>query len=392
MVSSAKPKLALSVLFQAIRSSSLGRNLKAFILRCLLLWPRILRSLRKFWSWYIQTSSNDEKNTKGDPDTGGPSSTGALQKREECVVVCASKDFGRVPVGEPSGDFKSGSSDAGPSIPMEDIIPQNPGAPHTLPSYAPSHQGSPRPSALPSPRGSPHGSASSLREESALGSTSMEWFMRRSSTPVNWTHSRAAGNQFTGVTSRSYSRPSSPSPFPFLRHSSRPNTPTGSDIDIPTRLASPSEIPIKIRGPSRPGTPEDTRSVYSFSPPQGPQLPSTTVHGRTQSPSTHHRFPSTQFVNPPADSNGHSPSGYGTHIGAHQSRESLRPESPMTSSSQSTQAFPEPPIPFPVPSIPRVSTQTSAMHVGNPPLQPGMTSVRPMHSDQVSRYVKNGDV
>ena len=397
MVSSVK--LALSVLFQALRSNSLGRNLKALILRCFLLWPRILRSIRKAWSWYFQTSSSNEKNTKKDSDTGGSPSTGELRRREKCVVVCASQAFERMPIGEPSEHFVSGSSDVEQSIPMKDNIRRNPSV-QTLSSHA-SRQGSPRLSASPSPRGSPHTSASSLREESALGP--MEWLMRRSSTPVNWTHSRAAGRQFTGVTSRSHSRPSSPSPFPFLRHFSGPNTPTGSDIDIPTRLAmihhlqdsegSPSGIPIEIRGPSRQGSPEDTQSVYSFfPPPQGPQLPSATVPGRTQSLSTHHRFPSTELVNPPADSNGHSPSGYGTHIGAHQSRGpgSIHPGSPMTS--QSTQAPPRPPIPFPEPLVSRISTEASTIHVGNSPFQPSIPPVRPMNSDQVSRYVKNGDV
>jgi len=394
MVSSAK--LALSVLFQGIQSSRLGRNLKAFILRCLL-WPRILRSLRKVWSWFFQISSRDEKNTKGDSDTEGPSSTGALRKREERVVVCASQAFGRVPVGEPSGHFMSGSSEAGPSTPMEDIIRRSPSVPHIPSSHAPSRQGSPWLSAPPSPRGSPHSSATSLREESAHGS--MERFMHRSNTPVSWTHSRAAGRQFTGVSSRSHSRPSSPSPFPFNRQSSRPNTPTRLDIDIPTRLAmiqhslesegSPSKIPIEIKGPSRPGTPEDTRSVYSFS---HPQLPSVKVHDRTQSPSTHHRLPSTEFVDPSADSKGHRQSGYGTHIGAHQSTESIRPKGPMTS--QSTQASPRPPLAFPEPSIPHISTQASTMNTGNFPFRPGMppVAVRPMHSELVSRYAKNGDV
>jgi hypothetical protein len=221
--------------------------------------------------------------------------------------------------------------------------------------------------------------------------------MRRSSTPVDGTHSRAAGRQFTGVSSRSHSRPSSPSPFTFLRHSPRPNTPTRSDIDIPARLAmiqhsldsegSRSEIPIEIKGPSRPGTPEDTGSVYSFLP---PQLPSVTVHGQIQGPSTHHRLPSTEFVNPSADSEGHSPSGSGTHVGAHQSMESIRPESPMTS--QSTQAPSGPPIPFPVPSISHISIRAPAMSARNSPFRPGMPPVKPMHSEQVSRYVKNGDV
>jgi hypothetical protein len=204
--------------------------------------------------------------------------------------------------------------------------------------------------------------------------------MHRSSTPVNWTHSRAAGRQFTGVSSR----PSSPSPsaFQFLRHSSRPNTPMRSDIDIPTRPAmiqhsqdsegSPSEISIEIKGPSRSGTLEETQSL-----------------------STPHRPPSVEFVSPSADSKGHiTPSG--TNIVAHQSRESIRPEGSM--SSQSTQAHPRPSFTFPAsftfpePSIPGISTQASTMNAGNSPFRPPTPLVRPMHSDQVSRYVKNGDV
>ncbi len=148
-----------------------------------------------------------------------------------------------------------------------------------------------------------------------------------------------------------------------------------------------SEIPIEIKEPSRPGTPEDTQSEYSFSP---PQLPSFTAHGRTQSLPTHHRLPSTEFVNPSADSNGQGPSGYRTHIGAHQSTVNIRPEGPMTS--QLTQATTGPSIPFPMPSISRISTRSSRMSAGNPPFRPGMPPVRPMHSEQVSRYVKNGDV
>lgn len=217
---------------------------------------------------------------------------------------------------------------------------------------------------------------------------------------MNWTHSRAAGRQYTGVSSRSHSRPSSPSSFPFLRHPSRPNTPTRLDIDIPARLAKiqnsldseGSEIPIDIKEPSRPGTPEDTRSEYSrseysFSP---PQLSSLTLHGRTQSLSTHS---STEFVKHSADSKGQSPSGSGAQIGAHQSRESLRPAGSMTS--RSTQAPPRPSFmfpKFPEPSIPGISTQASTMNAGNSPSRPGTPPVRPMNSDQVSRYLKNGDV
>ena len=272
-----------------MRSSSLGRNLKTFILRCLLLWLRVLRSLRKVWSWYFQTSFSDGKTTKGDSDTGGPGlSSGALWKREECVVVCASQAFERMLVGEPSGHFMSGSSDVEQSIPMEGIIRRNPSVPSTLSSYVSSRQG------------------------------------------------------------------------------------------------FPSKIPVEVK---RPGIPEDIRSVNSFSP---PQLPSIMVHGRTQKFLTHHQLPSTEFVNPSENPEGHNPLGYGTHINGYQSRESIQAQGPMTS--QPTQTPPGPPIPFPEPPIPRISTQVLTMNQGNSLLGPNTLSVRPMHSEQVSRYVKNGDV
>jgi hypothetical protein len=111
-----------------MQSINLGRNLKAFILRSLLLWPRILRSLRKVWSSYFQTSYREEKKTKG--DTGGPFYLGTTRKREEYVVVCASQDFGGV--GGPSRH--SALSNAEQSIQLEDGIPRNPSMPHPFSS------------------------------------------------------------------------------------------------------------------------------------------------------------------------------------------------------------------------------------------------------------------
>jgi hypothetical protein len=370
MVSSAK--LALSAFLRGIQSShgSVGYNLKAFVLRCLLVWLRILRGLRKLGSRYFQTS--DEKDTKGGSGTGGPSSTGTLWEGEERVVICASQAFNGVPVDAPSGRITSGSSNAEQSIPMEDIIRRTPSLPQTLSSRAPSPQGSPRLPAAPLPRGSPHSSASSLRSGSVR--------------PVNWTGSREAGRQFN-VSSRRHSRPSSPSPSPspspFRRPFSRPNTPARHDIDTTTRPAviqhaqGTSKISIEIQGPSRPGSPEDTQSVYSISP---PQLPS--AHSWPQSLPTHHQPPSTEFVNSSivtSPSRRQRPSTYGTHIDAHQSKESIHPP-------------PRPPFMFPEPSVPRISTQASMTNARNSPFRPGTPPVRPMHSDQVSRYVKNGDV
>jgi hypothetical protein len=312
MVSSAK--LALFAFSRSMQSIGLGRNLKAFILRCVLLWPRILRGLRKFWSLYFQTSSRDEKKTKG--DTGWPSPPGTSRKREECMVVCASQDFGGV--GGPSRHSISGSSNEEQSIQLENVIPRTPSVPHSLSSsYVPSPQGSPTHSATRLRSESPRISASSSRAESPHGA--VELFIQ----PVSWTHPRATGRQFTGASSRSPSRPSSP----FRRLLSRPNTPTRSDIEIPIRLDtiqhsqgspedSTSEVPIHVEQPSRSPTPEDTESMYSTS---HPRLPP--VDGRTQSFPTP-QSPSAESVNSSAASShstGYSFSMSGVRISAHHS-------------------------------------------------------------------------
>jgi hypothetical protein len=390
MVPSAQP--ALFAFLRSVRLVSLGRNLRAFILRCLLLCPRILHSLRKVWSRYFQTSSSDEKKTKG--DTGEPPSTGTVQKREECEVVCASQDFGEG--GEPSWHPISGSSNAEQSIQLEDVIRRTPSVPHTLSSsYAPSPspRGSPRHWATRLPSGSPHTSASSLRAEDPLAA--MELFLGRSNTPVSWTHSRATGRQFTRASSRSRSRPSSPS----LRHFPRPYTPTKHDIDISTRptmiqysQGSPegsiSEVPIQLEQPSRPASPEDTQSSM-YSPPR-PRL--SPVHDRTQSLPTSHQLPSTVSVNSSSvssHSRGHSPSMYGEHIGAHQSRGNI--QNFVTSQSTQVSTGPSFPLPEPFVSLISESTQISTTIAPISPSQPD-TRVRQMTSDQVSRYVKKGDV
>ena len=380
MVSSAK--LALFAFLRSVGSISLGRDLKAFILRCVLLWPRILRSLRKVWSWYFQTSPRDEKKTKG--DTGGPSSPETIGKREECVVVCAS-DFGGS--GKPSRRSILGSRNSEQSIPLEDGI-RPPSVPHSLSS---SRAPSPPPS-------SPHTSARSLRTEDSRGSV-----YYRSHTPVSWTHSRATARQFTGGASpRIRSRPSSifrhhssrpntptgpdpdrsilrtvtqdsqghpedstsgvsmqlsprdrsRSPSPFRPHFSSPNTPTSPNFDIPTPLTmaqdsqgsspgdSASGVVIGVEPPSRSASPETTESMHSTS---RPRLPS--LEGLTRSFPTSHQHTSYEFVNSSkvtSDLGGHGPSMSGGHIGAQDSKERI--QDPLTSQPTQTPqfTFPEP--------------------------------------------------
>ena len=381
-------KLALFASFlQRVRSISLGPNLRAFILRCLLLWPRILRYVRNVWSWHFQTSFSDEKKPKR--HTRGPYSTETLRKREGCVVVCASRDLGGG--GEPSRHSILGSNDAEQSIPLKDI-PRTPSVPHSLSSsHAPSPQGSPRLSATRLTSGSPYGSTSSLRTGNPHGA--MEFIIRRSNTPVSWTHPRATSRQFIGSSSLSHSRPSSP----FRLLISRPSTPAKHDSDdiekrqetqAPVQQSqgslegSTSEVSIQLELPSRSASPEDTESMSSFSRPQIPL-----VHGSTQSLPTHHQLPSSDSVNSSVVSShsGRTPSTYGVYTGAHQSRGSNQDSVP-------SQSIQPPRIPFPQPSLPHISTQISTTNAPNAPPRLDTLPVRPMHTEQVSRYMKKGDV
>jgi hypothetical protein len=361
MVPSAKP--VLFAFLQSMRSISLGRNLKAFILRCVLLWPRILRSLRKVWSSYFQTSSRDEKKTKG--DSGGPSYPGTTRKREEYVVVCASQAYEGVR--GPNRNSVLRSSNAEQSIQLEDGIPRNPSMPLPLSSsHAPPPQDPLWLSATTPPSGSPHTSVRSFRTDSSVGSAN---------TPVRWTHSRATDGQFTGASSRSRSRPSSPfrrrpntrpdldistpptmtqdlqgppedstsgvptqlSPrnpsrpsSPFLRHFSRPNTPTSLDFDVST----PPTMTQDLQGP-----PEDSTSGVSTQlPPRNLSRPSSPFRRHFSRPNTP-TSPGFDISTPPTmtqDSQGSSPgdSASGFSIQVEQPSRSASPET--TESMQST--------------------------------------------------------
>ena len=371
MVSSTK--LSLFAFLRSVRSTGLGRNLRAFILRCLL-WPRTLLSfLRKAWLWYFQTSAKDEKKTNG--DTGGPSSTGMLRMREEYVVVCASQDLGGG--GEPRRPAILGSSDAEQSIPLELVIPRTPSVPSLSSSRAPSSPGPSMLSANRPPLGSPRNSTSSLP-----GSIhdAMELFIRQSDTPVtpaDWTHSHAAGGQFT---SRSRSSSRQPS---LRRH--RPGTPATHDIERPQAPIrhfqdsferSGSEFSFQLRPPS----PEDPQSY--------PRLPS--IDDRTESFPARHQSPSTESVYLSAvssQSGSHRSWVPWANIGARRSGGSIQDF--MTS--PSTQ---DPRIPFPEPSIPAPPISAPIPTANEPysPHQPCILSIGMMTSEQVSRYSKKGDV
>jgi hypothetical protein len=217
---------------------------------------------------------------------------------------------------------------------------------------------------------------------------------------------------------RDRSRPSSP----FRRHFSRPSTPTSPDFDVsaPPIMTQglqgsypgypASLVSIQVEQPSRSAPPATTESMYSTS---RPRLPS--IDGLTQSFPISHQHPSTASVNSSGvswDLRGHSPSMSGGHMGAQDSKERI--QDPLTSrhdvaglsgahqgkrnipnymTSQSIQTPHRPPLMISGPSVPRIPTQISMTDAQDSPPRPDTTSrVWPMQPDEVSRYLKKGDV
>jgi len=392
MIPSNGARSTLSSFLQSLRSISLRHKLRT-ILRCLLF---IFRNLRGVWSRYFPTNSNvsDGKKTKG--STGKLPYTRSSWKREEFNVVCASRAFGGADEQSLSHSL-SRSSDREEPIQLEPVIGRSPNMSHSPSfSYPPSLQDSPRHSVNPLPLGNSNNSSSSLRPETPL--STMELIIHRSSSPVSWTHPRATSRQFTGGSSRSRSRRPSPSPSTslFRRHFSRPDSPSRVDIEVPTRMAavqdsqgspensahSPTEITVQVEQPSVPGSPVTSNSSPSRLSP---------LHDRMQQLDTHHQLPSTESVNSSADSSRprERPSVLGAHRNVHSSQGSIWAPS---SSPSLIQAPREPSIVYPETSVSRISIQLSASTASNTQPRTATRSLRPMHSEQVSRYVKKGDV
>lgn len=352
-----------------MRSISLPRNLKAFIFRCLLLWPRVFRSLRKIWSWFFQTNPSSRDGKKTEQNVEGPSSSAILWERKEHSVVCASLAFEGV--GDPSQRHSiSRSNDAGESIQLSPVIERSPSVPHSLSSYyTPSSQGPQQHPHHPLPTGNPYLLSSPSRAETPH--STMELIIHRSNTPVSWTHPGATSNQFTGTSSRSPSRRQSPSPSLFRRHFSRSHPPERPDTDISSRpamiqdLQGPLEVSVQssdeISVQVRSATPE---SQISYNPSQSSV---SSIRGQTPSP---------------------SPSVSDTHRSVHQGTVG----SIQASSHPSINASPEPALASPEPYVSRISLQVPVPNAPGTESGPRNRWIRLMHPDQVSRYVKKGDV
>ena len=393
------PGLALIALLRGIRS--IGHTLKSFILRCLLFWPHVLRSLRRIWSLCSGTSPKDvPKKTGGEARPSIPRTSGVC---EGYSTIYASRDFNGV--GEPHLPLGSGNAEV---LPLSPIMGQSQSAPQSpASSLAPSLPGSPQRSDRRLSAGSAHSIASSHNADSIHGTRQLT--IRHTNTPLTLTHSRVTSTQFAGAPpsrsrssspfpfsfpSRSRSPSPSPSPSPYPHPLPQSSTQEGSgSTQIPDVVPIPQDTPegsrrssfdIRVSPPSRSQTLELNIQRTSNSP-QSPLSFQQDLSGLSQSPTAE----SERSTQDPSDPRGFDPPYLAwAHGNAHHSSGSL-PAGTLTPSSDQARHPPS----FPQPSTSQVSVVKLPVADTSGILSDGRTrSIRLMHSEQVSRYVNKGDV
>ena len=389
------PSLSLALIAFLQRTRSWRRHLRSFMLRCVLFLPRILRNLRNLWSLYFQTGSNATGRKKTGGETGVPSSTGTMQEWEGYSVICASKTFDRVGEASKSHSIPRSANTEEPIELGTDV--RRPPSGHS--SYRPplrlSIQDPPLHLASPLPTRNFYPSSGSSRAGSPSGTR--ELIIDQSPYPLPYGHLHATSRQFTGENSPTLSSP--PSPSLFRRHPPSPiaraelgvgGLPRPDMIQEPRR--SP-EVPadrspsITVQPPSRSGT-LVLQAPYSPSRPSESRLSESLVHGQTQSPPTRHDSSPIKSMDSSADpppSPVHGVPVDGTlrthHSGGSVDGGFLTPQ-PIQATPQSVFSSRES-----VASRISLTTNASSTQAG-----PEKRTIRPMHSDQVSRYVKRGRV
>ena len=385
--------LGLLALLRRIRS--IGHTLKSFILRFLLFRPHFLRSLRRIWSLCFGTSPKDIPKKNG--GQARPSFPGASGVCEGYSAIYASRDFNNA--GEPHLPLGPGNAEV---LHLSPIVWQSQSVPHSpSTSRAPSLHGSPRRS----DRQLSVGSTPSQNADGIHGGRQLT--IRHLNTPLTLTHSRVTSTQFAGAPSRSRSpslfssrsRSPSPSPSPspslhprpLLQSSTQENSgSTQTSNVVPISQDTPegsrqSSFDIRVSPPSRSQTLE-LNIQSTFNTPQSPlSFQQGHLSGLSQSPTAE----SERSTQDPSDTRVFdSPYLALAHGNAHHSSGSL-PAGALTPSSDQARY--------------RLSFSqlfTSQVSVVNIPVadpsgiwSDGKTrSIRPMHSEQVSRYVNKGDV
>jgi hypothetical protein len=377
-------RLGLLAILRGLRSA--GDILKSFVLRCLLFWPRVLRSLRRIWPSCSRIRPKDIPKKKGLGGQARPSFPEA-PGCEGYSIIYASRDPNRssaphLPFGFSSTEVLQldpilGQSQSPPHSPESSTGPPSPGSTHLT------------------DRDLPGGSTPSLANPYDIQLPHIP----RLSGPLTLTHSRITSAQFAGAPRRSRYRSSSWSPSPLPHSYSFPRStalesatasPAHSRPPSPFRPSSPLLFPQPHRSPESPVL-DSSGGIQIpdvvISPParsqrtraDSEQLPSSPVSFQEGNLS---QFPTgTEHLTLDLS----EPGGLGLIQGnGRHSSESLRDNGPAPSSNQARLVYPSQ-VTLKLEDIPIINdsgnwTDGKRRRIGQ------------MHSEQVSRYVNKGDV
>ena len=395
---------ALGLLTLLRRIQSFGHTLKSLILRCLLLWPHVLRSVQRIWPLCSGTDPKDAQKKGGQERPTFPSASGGC---EGYSTIRASRDHNisnEPPLQSESGSTRGLHIFVGPGAEQSQSVPHT-GSP--ISSIAPSlrsthlsdrhyHGGSPSPIANPDDIPLPHN-------------------IPRLNAPLTLTHSRITSTQFAGAPRRSRPQSRPPSPQPYSHPLPQP-TPVGSPAASLRPSLSPSPSPSQSPLPLPQPVPSPQSSVMGS--PGSFQMPMPDVESAHDTSEGSYRIavetPSrsqtmeaewqiteseSQRINMPQSPHSiqhgaehwtQDPSDAGSlgsgRVNARHSNESLRPNNRTLFLSRARSDI-----------LPYIRSQVTLQDV--PSVDASMNwsdgkkrSIGLMHSEQVSRYVNKGDV
>jgi hypothetical protein len=395
------PSAGLCLLALLRQMRSFGLNIKPFILRCLLFWPRVLRSLRCIWPLSSRTDLKDAPKKKGGQER--PSYPGASGVCKGYSTIYAIRDPNRP--SEPQLPLESRSTS---ELPVSPGAGQSQSASHTGSPVSESSIGPPSPSSTHHPnRHFLGGGASPMANPDDIP---LPHTIPHLTAPLTLTHSRVTSTQFAGAPRRS--RPQSRPPSPLLSsHPSPQPTPVGSPAASPRPSRSPSPLPSpsllsqplplpQSSVPDGPGSTQmpvpDVEPTYDTS--EGyHRRPDIMIYPPSRSPTTEAESQSNNVPQSPlsihlpgAENWTMDPPDTGSlglgQVGPRHSNESLRPSSPSLSPNRAR------PVPLPnrsqvtLKNIPVADASWMNWSDGK------KRSIGLMHSEQVSRYVNEGDV
>jgi hypothetical protein len=378
--------LGLLALLRRIRSFG-GNTLRSFILRCLLLWPHVLRSLRHIWSLFSRRAGSPKDGPEKNGGQAFPRVSGVC---EGYSAIYASHDF---------------NSAGGSHL---QLGPNNAEVPRLSPIVTVGQPQSAPPSPLLSPGSSHHsGGHSPVDGSSIIGNADDIQLphIRHINVPLTSTNSRDASTRFAGAPRR----PRSPSPVPHshpLPQSSTLENSAASPSPVRSRPSSLFRLPLSSRPPSPVLFPQPHRSPRSNVPdsPASTQIPNVVISPPSRMQTAEWGFQG--IMNAPLSplylEEGHSPkfptadvehstpdpldTGSSVQGNGRQSGERSRPNSLAPSPKQAPHSLP-------------LVYKSQVTLVGIPGIDASgnwsdrkTRTIRPMHAEQVSRYEKKSDM